>query len=100
MQQQREVKPGHPEGESRESGEFLMKKAVFLMTSSVGAAMAEALVRDGLKQIGATPEGLAREHIGRLAGVLQPRLSEFVGNDKAAKLTSALRVLVGGISGI
>jgi hypothetical protein len=91
---------GSSESAKSESGEFLLRKAVFLLTSSVGKAMAETLVRNAVKKIGSTPERLTKQDIKRLAAVLEPSLSEFVGNDKATKLTSALRVLVGGISGI
>jgi hypothetical protein len=83
-----------------ESGYFLFRKAVFLLASSIGKSMAENLLRNAAHQIGSSPESLIREDIRPLAGALQPNLSEFVGNDKAAKLTSALRVLVGGMAGI
>jgi hypothetical protein len=83
-----------------ESGYFLFRKAVFVLTSSIGQSMAENLLRTAAHQIGSSPESLIREDIRPLAGALQPNLSEFVGNNQAAKLTSALRVLVGGVAGI
>jgi hypothetical protein len=82
-----------------ETGDFLLRKAVFLLTSSVGSAMAETLVNKAVIRIGCTPQRLVKDDIKRLAGAIEPSLSEFVGIDKAAKLTSALRVLVGGTSG-
>jgi hypothetical protein len=82
-----------------ETGDFLLRKAVFLLTSSVGSAMAETLVKKAVTQIGCTPQRLVKDDIKRLAGAIEPSLSEFVGIDKAARLTSALRVLVGGIAG-
>ena len=87
------------EPQKSESGEFLLKKAVFLLTSSVGMSMAETLIRNAVKQIGLTPEQVIKSDIKPIASVLERNLSEFVGNEKAAKLASALRVLVGGISG-
>ncbi|MGH9823955.1 MAG: hypothetical protein ACREDR_11970, partial [Blastocatellia bacterium] len=82
-----------------ETGDFLLRKAVLLLSSSVGVSMAETLVKNAVQQIGSTPQMLVKDDIKRLASALEPNLSEFVGNDKAAKLTSALRVLVGGIAG-
>jgi len=81
-----------------ESGGFLIRKSVFLLTSSVGNAMAETLVGKAVAQIGATPESLTKQDIAKLAGVLEPSLREFLGSEKARKLSSALRVLVGGIT--
>jgi hypothetical protein len=92
MQPQNEVQ--------RESGDFLFNKSVFLLTSSVGRVMAETLVGNALQKIGSTPESLVHSDISRLATALEPALCEFVGNDKAKKLASALRVLVGGMSGL
>jgi len=84
---------------NKESGVFLFKKAVFLLTSSVGMTMADTLVKNAIAQIGSTPEKLVKEDFKALSAKLESPLSEFVGSDKAAKLTSALRVLVGGITG-
>jgi hypothetical protein len=83
-----------------ETGEFLLRKAVFLLTSSVGMSMAQTLLNNALKQIGSTPQKLVKDDIKRLSSVLEGPLSEFVGKDKAGKLTSALRVLVGGTAGV
>jgi hypothetical protein len=83
-----------------ESGEFLVRKAKFLLTSSVGMTMAEALLNNALERIGLTAQRLTKEDVRRLAGEMEPSLSEFVGTEKAAKLTSALRVLLGGAAGI
>ncbi|MGH9830298.1 MAG: hypothetical protein ACREDR_44380, partial [Blastocatellia bacterium] len=62
-------------------------------------SMAETLIRNAVKQIGRTPEQVIKSDIKPIASVLERNLSEFVGNEKASKLASALRVLVGGISG-
>lgn len=97
MEEQHSTRPLAPV--KTETGDFLLKKAVFLLSSSVGVSMAETLVRNAVAKIGSTPQMLVKDDIKRLAGVLEPNLSEFVGNDKAAKLTSALRVLVGGMAG-
>jgi len=70
-----------------------------LLTSSVGKAMAETLVNNAVKQVGTTPEMLAKDDVKRLSVALEGPLSELVGRDKATKLTSALRVLVGGVVG-
>jgi hypothetical protein len=78
-----------------ETGDFLLRKTVFLLTSSVGSSMAETLVKKAVAQIGCTPQRLVKDDIKRLASAIEPSLSEFVGIDKAARLTSALRVLVG-----
>ena len=83
-----------------ETSEFLVRKAKFLLTSSVGMAMAETLLQNSLEQIGLTSHTFTKEDVKRLAAVMEPSLSEFVGTDKAAKLTSALRVLLGGVAGI
>ncbi|HEY7544390.1 MAG TPA: hypothetical protein VID27_05890 [Blastocatellia bacterium] len=84
----------------KKSGDFLFNKSVFLLTSSVGRVMAETLVSNALQKIGSTPQSLIQSDISRLATTLEPALCEFVGSDKAKKLASALRVLVGGISGL
>lgn len=60
--------------------------------------MAETLMKKALEQIGRTPDTLMRTDIPKLAESLEPALSEFVGNEKAGKLVSALRVLVGGMT--
>jgi hypothetical protein len=83
----------------QETGEFLLKKSIFLLTSSVGRSTAETLVDKAVHLIGCTPQTLVKDDIRRLASAIEPSLSEFVGTDKATKLTSALRVLVGGIAG-
>lgn len=85
---------------ANKSGGFLFKKSVFLLTSSVGKVMAETLVSNAVRHIGSTIETLAQKDISRLAVTLEPALREFVGYDKASKLASALRVLVGGSSGV
>ena len=89
----------NPAAAKAETGDFLLRKAVFLLSSSVGVSMAETLVHNAVTQIGSTPRMLVKDDIRRLAEVLEPNLSEFVGTDKARKLTSALRVLIGGIAG-
>ena len=79
------------------SGDFLVKKSIFLLTSSVGGAMAETLITRGLEQIGRNGSTLAQGDIVRLAAAIEPALRAFVGTDKARQLTAALRVLVGGV---
>lgn len=81
---------------NQNAGEFLARKCVFLLTSSVGKAMAEKLVENALRQIGVTPQTLNTSDIALLSIQLLRSLSPFVGEDKAERLTSALRVLVGG----
>jgi hypothetical protein len=87
------------ESSKPESGLFLLRKAVFLLTSSIGMSMAETLVNNAVERIGSSPEKLVKDDVKRLAGALEPPLSELVGTEKAARLTSALRVLVGGMVG-
>lgn len=58
--------------------------------------MAENLVDNALKAIHVPAEKLNTSDIALLSMQLLPALSPFVGEDKAEKLTSALRVLVGG----
>jgi hypothetical protein len=90
-----------PQGEvQKKSGDFLFNKCVFLLTSSVGRVMAETLVSNALQKIGATRQSLVQSDISRLATALEPALCEFVGGEKAKKLASALRVLVGGVTGL
>jgi hypothetical protein len=90
-----------PEAQAKvETGDFLLRKAVFLLTSSVGKTMAETLIDKAVKQIRSSPQTITKNEIKPLAHALEPSLAEFVGNEKAARLTSALRVLVGGITGI
>jgi len=79
------------------SGEFLVKKSVFLLASSVGTVTAETLISRAIDEIGRTRAGLTASDIPGLALTLKPALSSFVGDEKAERLTSALRVLVGGV---
>lgn len=81
---------------SSAKGEFLYAKSVFLLTSSVGKAMAEVLVKQAIAKIGSSSALLATGDIGRLAATLEPELASLVGADKAQRLASALRVMVGG----
>ena len=77
----------------------LFQKSVFLLAPSVGKDMAETLVRQALGRIGSADSTLAKDDIVRLAASLEPALKPFVGDDKAQRLASALRVLVGGVIG-
>jgi hypothetical protein len=76
--------------------DFLFKKTVFLLVSSVGKEMAEALIGRALREIGTDPQALKKDDIERLSLKLEPALTPFVGGEKARRLASALRVLVGG----
>ena len=84
---------------ARHAGQFLFNKSVFLLTSSVGKAMAENLVTQATSRIGSSPSELVTDDIPQLAATLEPDLASFVGNDKAKRLASALRVMVGGFAG-
>jgi hypothetical protein len=75
---------------------FLLKKSVFLLASSVGKATAEKLLDQGIIQLRIDASRLAAGDIPRLALAIEPSLRALVGNEKAQKLASALRVLVGG----
>ena len=79
------------------SGEFLVRKSVFLLASSVGKVTAETLISQAIDKIGRTRADLTPSDIPPLAVSLKPALSNFVGDEKAERLTSALRVLVGGV---
>ena len=79
------------------SGEFLVQKSVFLLASSVGKVTAETLITQAIDKIGRTRAGLTASDIPPLALSLKPALSTFVGDEKAERLTAALRVLVGGV---
>lgn len=79
--------------------DFLFQKSVFLLVSSVGKEMAEALIGRALREMGTDPQALKRADIEHLSAKLEPALIPFVGGDKARKLASALRVLVGGTLG-
>ena len=87
-----------PHVDADQTGEFLLRKTIFLLTSSVGNAMAETLVRKAVFLIGVTPATLKQDDVPRLSSALEPTLREFVGNEKAARLASALRVMVGGVA--
>jgi len=87
--------PASPVDKNR--GAFLVRKCVFLLTSSVGQAMAENLVDAALKQIRVPHDNLNTSDIQPLSAQLRRGLSPFVGDEKAERLTSALRVLVGGV---
>jgi hypothetical protein len=77
---------------------FLIMKSVFLLTSSVGKDMAETLINQAMDHIGVTPLTLTRKDIVKLSVQIEPALRPFVGIDKAQRLASALRVLVGGVA--
>ena len=79
------------------NGEFLVRKSVFLLASSVGKVTAETLISQAIDRIGCTRTGLTASDIPPLAVSLKPTLSNFVGDEKAERLTAALRVLVGGV---
>ena len=79
------------------AGEFLIRKSVFLLASSVGSVTAETLISQAIEKIGRTRSGLTPSDIPQLAVSLKPALSSVVGNEKAERLTAALRVLVGGV---
>lgn len=61
--------------------------------------MAEALIGKALQQMGTEPKLLRPADIEQLSVKLEPALKPFVGNEKAQRLASALRVLVGGTVG-
>ena len=84
------------EANKEPSENFLLKKSVFLLASSVGKATAEKLIEQAVTQLRIDGSRLAVGDIPRLAGAIEPSLRALVGNDKAQKLASALRVLVGG----
>jgi hypothetical protein len=81
-----------------DDGHFLVVKSVFLLTSSVGKDMAETLIHQAMERIGVTEGTLRRTDFVRLSAHIEPALQPFVGQDKAQRLASALRVLVGGIA--
>lgn len=60
--------------------------------------MAETLINQAMEHIGVTSLTLTRGDIVKLAASVEPALRPFVGFDKAQRLASALRVLVGGIA--
>lgn len=76
---------------------FLVVKSVFLLTSSVGKDMAETLINQAMDHIGVTSLTVTRNDIVKLSVNIEPALRPFVGLDKAQRLASALRVLVGGV---
>ncbi|HEY6330092.1 MAG TPA: hypothetical protein VI756_12205, partial [Blastocatellia bacterium] len=63
------------------SGEFLVRKCVFLLTSSVGRAMAENLIDNALKAIHVPAANLNTSDIALLSMQLLPALGPFVGED-------------------
>jgi hypothetical protein len=81
-----------------DDSQFLITKSVFLLTSSVGKDMAETLIHQAMSHIGLTPATLTRGDIVKLSVQIEPALRPFVGIDKAQRLASALRVLVGGVA--
>lgn len=85
-----------PTAGGKNTGEFLVKKSIFLLSPSLGPAVAEKLVTRGLEFLRVEATSLAASDIPRLATVLEPSLRDFLGNEKAKRLASALRVLVGG----
>ena len=80
------------------SGPFLIQKSTFLLSPSVGRAMAETLINQALQQLRLGVDDVAQGDIPALALKLEPALRQFVGDEKAQRLASALRVLVGGIA--
>lgn len=76
---------------------FLVLKSVFLLTSSVGKDMAETLINQAMEHIGVTSLTVTRNDFVKLSVSIEPALRPFVGLDKAQRLASALRVLVGGV---
>ena len=86
-----------PQGTLKEpSDNFILKKSVFLLSSSVGKATAEKLLEQAMRQLRIDAPRLAAADIPRVAGAIEPSLRALVGNEKAQKLAAALRVLVGG----
>ena len=79
------------------TGEFMVRKCVFLLTSSVGQAMAAKIVEEGLQSLGIQAAALTVSEMAQLSAVIERALRSFVGDDKATRLASALRVLVGGV---
>jgi hypothetical protein len=84
-------------GVKEPAGEFLVRKSVFLLTSSIGVTMAEKLVNQAMGQIGVEPAALTQSNIASLADAIEPALQPFIGHEKARRLAAALRVLVGGV---
>jgi hypothetical protein len=82
----------------RSSGSFLVQKSVFLLSPSVGKAMAETLINQSLEQLGIKGTDILQSDIPALSTRLEVALRPFVGDEKAQRLASALRVLVGGIA--
>jgi hypothetical protein len=80
-------------------GDFLFQKSVFLLISSVGRDTAETLIQRALQQMGTDRKALQPSDIAQMSVKLEPALKPFVGDDKAQRLASALRVLVGGAVG-
>ena len=79
------------------TGEFMARKCVFLLASSVGNDMAAKIVQEGLASLGLQAADLTVNNMPHLSGVIERALRSFVGDDKARRLASALRVLVGGV---
>jgi hypothetical protein len=79
------------------NGHFLVRKSIFLLASSVGKAVAETIINQAIEQIGRSPSLLTEADIPGLSVKVKPALAKFVGEEKAERLTSALRVLVGGM---
>jgi len=79
------------------NSQFLIQKSIFLLASSVGKAVAETIIHQGIQQMGASPTTLTEADIPGLSIKVKPALEKFVGEEKAERLTSALRVLVGGM---
>ena len=68
-----------------------------MLASSVGNDMAAKIVEEGLESLGLQAADLTENNMTQLSGVIERALRSFVGDDKARRLASALRVLVGGV---
>jgi hypothetical protein len=84
-------------GRASNSGEFLVRKSVFLLTSAVGKSAAEAMILHAVGEANLSVQTLTPADIPRIAQLVEPALRPFVGDEQAHRLASALRVLVGGV---
>ena len=79
------------------SGEFLVRKSVFLLTSAVGKSAAQAMIENAMLQAGLSVATMSPGDMASVAARVEPALRPFVGGEQARRLASALRVLVGGL---
>ena len=81
------------------SGEFLVRKSVFLLTSAVGKSAAQAMIENAMLQAGLSVATMSPGDMASVAASVEPALRPFVGAQIGFQYGDVEDLFLGGPEG-